>query len=90
MTCVATARPALFIVTGTVSAEKDGDGNVTAVNLKADDGTKYRVTVDDNGKKLVKDLDGKKAVVTGSLTEKDEQKWITVTSYKSAEKGGDE
>jgi hypothetical protein len=72
-------------VTGSVTCEKDGDGNVTNVSLKTDDGTKYTVTTDDNGKKLAKELDGKKATVTGDVTEKDETKWLKVSSYKAAE-----
>jgi len=72
-------------VTGTVSCEKDGDGNVKSVSVKCDDGTKYSVTNDDNGKKLAKEMDGKKATVSGDVTEKDEQKWLKVASYKAAE-----
>lgn len=72
-------------VTGAVSCEKDGDGNISTVTLKTDDGVKYTVTADDNGKKLGKELDGKKATVTGEVTEKDDQKSLRVSSYKAAE-----
>jgi ribosomal protein S17 len=72
-------------VVGTVSSVKDDKGEVKTISLKVDDATTYAVTVDDNGKKLAKELDGKKASVTGEVAEKDGKKTITVKSFKAAE-----
>ena len=72
-------------VVGVVSAQKNDDGAVTQVTLKANDGTTYVVTQDENGKKLASDMNGKKVSVTGDVAEKDNQKTITVTSFKAAE-----
>lgn len=73
------------VVIGVVSQQKNEDGAVTQVTLKASDGTTYIVAQDENGKKLGSDMNGKKVSVSGDVTEKDNQKTITVTSFKNAE-----
>jgi len=47
--------------------------------------TVYRVTNDDNGKKLAQEADGKKAEVKGTVSIKEDEKWITVQEYKVIE-----
>jgi P pilus assembly chaperone PapD len=62
-------------VKGTVSVTKDGD-NVTAISIKTADGD-VAVTLDAEGKKLA-DKAGKEVSVTGTVTEKEGKKTITV------------
>ena len=52
-------------VTGTVAVTK-AEGAVSGVTVKADDGKVTTLKLDDNGKAVAK-LDGKKAVVVGTL-----------------------
>jgi hypothetical protein len=62
---------------GTVALVKADDAAAGYV-LKVDEKTTVAVTLDDNAKKLLKDLVGKKAELTGVVTEKDGAKTITV------------
>jgi hypothetical protein len=62
----------------------DDDGTVLMVTLTGDDGKEYNVDLDDNGKKLAKDLNGKRAAVTGAVEDKDGVLTITVKSFKAA------
>ncbi len=66
---------------GEVSVTRDDDDNIIEATLTAD-GTDYCITLDKNGKKLAAEMDGKMVEVTGTVTEKDGEKWLTVESYK--------
>jgi flagellar basal body-associated protein FliL len=68
-------------VQGVVGVTKDASGVITAVTLTAADGVVYNVTLDDNGKKLGEEMADKKVEVEGTISEKDDAKWITVQSY---------
>lgn len=98
--CTASAaegrKPRKPRVTGLVKATKetkDGKEEITAVTIttrKTDkqEAEEYQVTLDDEGKKLGKELDGKRASVTGTIETKGEGdkkvKTITVESFKEA------
>ena len=75
-------------VTGTVGVTKetkDGKEEITAVTItqkKRDTSVVYNVTLDDKGKQLGTEKDGKKVIATGTVTEKDGAKWMTVESYE--------
>ena len=67
---------------GTVAVTMvDDDGNVTAATFAAGSRT-CNVTLDDNGTALVDELSGELAEVTGTFTEKNGKKWLTVTGFK--------
>ena len=85
----------LTTITGTVKARFDDQKALVGASInvvedsKEKEGEKvttyYRITLDDNGKKLATELDGKMAKVTGVLSEieKDGKKstYITVKEY---------
>ena len=48
-----------IIVDGKISAIKDNIGNITMVNLLTDGGEVFNITLNENGKKLGKEMDGK-------------------------------
>jgi len=64
-------------LTGTVTVAKDAAGVVTGITLTVKE-DKFTVVLDDNSKKLA-ELDGKMAVVVGTVAEKA----ITVVSFKA-------
>ncbi len=68
---------------GVVSATKDANGVITAVQLAADTGT-YSIELDAKGLELGA-MDGKKADVSGTVTEKDGQKWMKVVDFSAME-----
>lgn len=72
-------------ISGTVSITKDDDGKVTSVAVSTEDGTKYAVDMDDNGRKLGTDLDGKKVTLKGDVKEKDNKLWVTVMEFKKSD-----
>ena len=68
-------------VTGKVSVAKDDDGNITAVKITAGE-TVNKVVLDDNGKKLGAEMDGKKVEATGTFSGEDDAKVFKVESFK--------
>jgi primosomal replication protein N len=69
---------------GFVSALKDANGAITSVQLDADDGT-YNVELNPKGKELGENMDGEKVEVEGIVSQKDNQKWLKVLTFKAAE-----
>jgi len=76
--------PGQVTLVGTVLTTDD-EGEIELVTLTAADGTVYRVTLDAKGKALGRDRDGERVEVTGSISVKDGEKWLTVTAYKLPE-----
>ena len=76
-------KPAMVKAEGTVHVTKDAKSAVTAVQLVAGSMT-YHITLDKKGMELGEKMNGKKADVHGTVTEKNGQKWLTVLSYKPA------
>lgn len=77
------------VLEGEVSAAKDEDNNITVVFLSTWDDI-YDVVLNAEGKKLGEELDGKKAEVTGTVEEKDDNLWLTVISYKEVKEDAEE
>ncbi len=75
------AQPKKVTLVGEVSVTRDDDDNITEATLTVGE-TDYNITLDAKGKKLAAEMDGKKVEVTGTVTEKDDEKWLTVESYK--------
>ena len=82
------ATPKKPKVTGTVGVTKetkDGKEEITAVTItqkKKDTTVVINVELDEKGKQLGTEKDGKKVIATGTITEKDGAKWMTVESYE--------
>ena len=55
-----------------------------AATVRVGDAT-YKVTKDDNGRKVATEANGKKAEIKGNVEDKDGAKWITVLSAKLVE-----
>lgn len=79
------AEPKKVTLKGEVSVTRDDDKNIIEATLTAD-GNDYCITLDEKGKKLAAEMDGKQVEVTGTVTEKDDEKWLTVESYKEVPK----
>ena len=78
-----------IIVEGIVDATKDPNGNIIAVklNLKAEGVDVFNITLDESGKKLGKQMDGKWVEVIGDVSVKGDKTWLEVKSYKKVEGG---
>ena len=68
-------------VTGKVSVAKDDDGNITAVKITVGE-TVNKVVLDDNGKKLGAEMNGKKVEATGTFSGEDDERVFKVASFK--------
>lgn len=73
------------IVDGKISSIKDNRGNITEVNLITDGGEVFNITLNENGKKLGKEMDGKWIEVIGAISVKDDKTWLEVKSYEKIE-----
>ena len=72
-------------VTGTVVNVYDDDWNVVGVEIWTDDDVTYVVTFDEKGKDLAENMEGETVEATGTLVEKDDEKRLTVRTYKKVE-----
>jgi hypothetical protein len=77
-------KPNMVKAEGTVQVVKENNA-VTAINLTTASEA-YSITLDPKGQKMGEEMNGKKAIVRGVVTEKNGKKWLTVTSYKPVEK----
>ena len=75
-------QPKEVTVAGIVRAMEDDDGAIVSVKIKVDDKTAYNVTMDEKGKKLGDEMWSSKVEVTGQVSVKDNEQWLTVKSYK--------
>src|SRR5258705_13056056 len=55
-------------ITGSVAVTKDAGGGVSAIKLTAADGTGYKITLDEAGKKLA-ETDGKSTSIHGTVAD---------------------
>jgi DNA/RNA endonuclease YhcR with UshA esterase domain len=69
---------------GVVSVTRDANDVITAVQLVADAGT-YNVELDANGQELGESMEGESVEVEGVVSEKDGQKWLTVSTFSTLE-----
>lgn len=80
-------------VTGTINAVRDGE-TLTGITLSCKECecegececpcACYQITVDDNATKIITGCDGHTVEVTGTIAERDGQRWLTVTSATCA------
>ena len=77
------AGPRKTRVVGIVKATKDDDGNITAVTLTTSKGTEIAVDLEEGkGKDMGAELDGKKALATGTIKKEGDKRTMTVLDYK--------
>jgi hypothetical protein len=76
-------EPNVVTLQGFVSTSADANNVIKSVRLTTDENIIYEVALDEKGIELGKKMDGKQVEVTGIVTEKDEQKWIEVQSFKA-------
>ena len=77
-------RPIVGLITATKET-RDGKEEITAVTLTDKRGgaeTVYNVVLDDNGRKLGEEMNGKRARVAGTVAEKEGKKELTVQKYE--------
>ena len=74
-----------IIVDGKISTIKDNIGNITMLNLLTDGGEVFNITLNENGKKLGKEMDGKMVEVIGEVYDRGGDMWMEVRSYKKFE-----
>ena len=79
-------KPVIVRIQGTVGVVKDADGKVTSVTVTTKENEVYQVVLNEKGLELANKLDGKEAKVSGTVTKKDEQKWIDVHSFREVKK----
>ena len=77
-------EPNSITLQGYVSALRDANDVIVSVQLITDAVT-YEVVLDEKGIALGKEMDGEDVEVQGVVSEKDEQEWLTVQSYKAVE-----
>lgn len=73
-------------VTGVVCVMKDDNDKITDVWVTDDNDEYYDIVLDEKGKKLGKEMEGKRAEVKGTIERKDDTNWVTVQEYKEAPK----
>ena len=73
-------------ITGKVSATFDAEWNTKSVKVTTDKNEVYNIVLDDKGGELAWEV-GEKITVTGTLTIKEKEKWLKVTSFKVKEEG---
>ena len=84
----------LMTFKGEVVKQATKKGRVIGIQLKGEDGKNYRVYLNAKGKKMAKELHGKKAEVSAALIRKGTKKkpilWLNVKSYKAVEEPKEE
>ncbi len=66
---------------GRIVVEKDTNGVITAVKLESRRMGTYNIVFDAKGKELAEKMADKFVAVTGTVTTKDNEKWLTVEKY---------
>ncbi|MBN1879013.1 hypothetical protein JW823_02790 [bacterium] len=80
-------EPATMALTGKVTAVKNDMGDLISINLLVTENaveTEYRITLDDMGKKLA-EMDGMTVNATGTVTDVEGLKWLTITECTKQE-----
>ena len=70
---------------GVVDTYVDANDIIESVQLTTSEDIVYEVVLDEKGIEFGENMDGEKVEVKGIVTEKDEQKWIKVQSFKAIE-----
>ena len=71
-----------IIVEGKVSTTRNISGNITAVNLITDEEEVINITLNQKGKKLGKEMDGKKVEIIADVSGQGNDVWLEVISFK--------
>jgi hypothetical protein len=77
--------PNMFV--GRVSVTKDTKGAVTAAQFESRRRGTYNIVLDAKGKELAEKMADKMVVITGTVTTKDDVKWLTVEKYTEFKRG---
>lgn|GEM_PF-4799422 len=77
------------LINGVVSTIKDSSGAITAVtlNLKVEGEGIFNIILDEQGKKLGAEMEGKWVEVIGEIFMRGTEKWLEVKSYSKVEEG---
>ena len=70
---------------GVVSASRDANDVITSVRLTTADDVTYEVVLDAKGMELGEQMEGEEVEAEGTVSEKDGQKWLTVSAFKRVE-----
>ncbi|MDD5728426.1 MAG: hypothetical protein PHV59_07690 [Victivallales bacterium] len=94
---LASAAEISKVVTGVLTVNKDEDDAVISAVVSEGD-TVYQIVLDENGKKLIREMADKQVAVTGIVTRKEvnvedddgntrkqTELWLTVKSFKAVE-----
>ena len=79
-------KPNVVKLQGVVSTSYDANEVIVSVKLTTADDVTYGVVLDAKGKELGEQMDGETVDVEGTVSEKDGQKWLTVSAFKRVEK----
>jgi hypothetical protein len=77
------------LINGVVSTIKDSSGAITAgtLNLKVEGEGIFNIVLDEQGKKLGAEMEGKWVEVIGEISMRGAEKWLEVKSYSKVEEG---
>jgi len=78
------SEPKTVKLQGYVSVTWDANDVITSVSLITDDVT-YNVVLNEKGLELGEEMADEEVKVEGVVSEKDEQQWITVRTFKAVE-----
>lgn len=73
-------------VYGTVKVEKDKTDSVKSISVVTANKVTYRVTLDENGRKLGEQMDGQRASVLGYVSGTESVRSLTVLSFEEIKK----
>jgi len=78
-------KPDVVKLQGVVSTSRDANDVIASVQLTTADDVNYEVVLDAKGKELGEQMDGETVEVVGTVSEKDGQKWLTVSAFNRVE-----
>jgi hypothetical protein len=71
---------------GRVIVTKDAKGDITLVQFESKRRGTFNIVLNEKGKELAEKMDGKMVVITGTVTVKDNIKWLTVEKYNELQR----
>ena len=77
------------IAEGIVNTTKDNNGNIIAIDLKVVGGDAFNIILDERGKVLGNQMDGKLVEVIGDVSGEGDDIWLEVISYKVVSDDGE-
>jgi len=73
-------------IMGKITTTKTDVDAFTSIKLTTPKGEVYNITLDEKGKGVAKQYEGISVYLSGTVTEKDKEKWLTVTSIGEKKK----